>query len=348
MRISPSALASRLESQLDQRYLFFGSEFLLVCEASDQLRQSVRKNGVDDIIRLTAGIDLDWQQFLETSRSLGMFSTKRMIEIRLPTGKPGPEGAKALLTFLKEDHDDIIFVLLLGQIDKRTQTTMWFKEMEQKSTVVEAPTVPQRKLRGWIQERLLSKGLRADATVAEKLAFYVEGNLSAAAQEIEKLCLLLPNKEILTDELLEQCILEQATFSVYQLIDSCLQGTTDRVLRIINNLKRDGSEPILVIWALAREAREMLEMSSQVVQGQKIETVLKRHRVWSSRVRFVRQALERHSESYWQELLGRLSELDQISKGRRVEIGSIWNQLESVALSICGISIPYLPTVRNP
>ena len=93
MRISSSALASRLDSQLDQKYLFFGSEFLLVCEASDQLRESVRKSGVDDIIRLTAGIDLDWQQFLEISRSLGMFSTKRMIEIRLPTGKPSSQGA---------------------------------------------------------------------------------------------------------------------------------------------------------------------------------------------------------------------------------------------------------------
>ena len=105
-----------------------------------------------------------------------------------------------------------------------------------------------------------------------------------------------------------------------------------------NNLKRDGAEPILVIWALAREVREILDMSSKVCQGNQIEAVLKQHRVWSTRVRFVRQALERHSESYWKELLGRLSELDQIAKGRRVEVGSCWVQLESVALSICGIN----------
>ena len=108
MRLPPAALVSRLEKQHDQAYLFFGSELLLVEEASDQLRQAARKSGVDEFIRLTAGIDLDWQQFLENTRSIGMFSTRRVIEIRLPTGKPGAEGGKALLSFVEQDNKDVI------------------------------------------------------------------------------------------------------------------------------------------------------------------------------------------------------------------------------------------------
>ena len=338
MRLPSAALVSRLEKQLDQAYLFFGSELLLVEEASDQLRQAARMKGIDEFIRLTAGIDLDWQRFSENTRSIGMFSTRRVIEIRLPTGKPGAEGSKALLSFVEQDNKDVILVLLLGQTDKRAQTAEWFNEMEKRSTVVEAKAVAPKKIPRWIEERLSSRGLRVEPGVADKLAFYVEGNLLAAAQEIEKLSLLLDNGEILTDELLEKSIFDQARFNVYQLIDSCLQGVPSRALQILTNLERNGTEPILVIWAFARETRAMLEMAMEIRNGQLMQAVLRQHRVWSTRLTFVRQALERHSEGYWRDLLARLSELDQMTKGRRVEVGSSWDQLERVVLSVCGIN----------
>jgi len=338
VRLTPPALLLRLEKKLDRVYLFFGTELVLIEEGSDKLRQVARGQGVDEIARFTSGIDLDWQRFLADTRSIAMFSNRRIIEIRLPTGKPGKDGSQALLSFLEEDREDIILVVLAGHIDKRSQTLSWFKELEKRGTVVEAGAIPAKKIPLWIENRLLSRGVRSEPGIANRLAFYVEGNLSAAVQEIEKLSLLVAKGEVLTVELLEQSICEQARFSVYQFVDSCLQGASGRALRILNVLRRDGAEPILVIWTLARETRQIVEMASEVQHGRSLPMVLKDHQVWSTRVACVRAAVERHSESYWQQLLRRLSEIDQSARGRFVAVGSSWDQLEGVALSICGIT----------
>jgi DNA polymerase-3 subunit delta len=261
-----------------------------------------------------------------------------MIEVRLPTGKPGPLGAKMLVSLLEEDRNDIVLVVVAGRIDKQTQAANWFKMLERKGTVVEATAVPTGNLPRWIEERLLAQGLHPESGVAKRLAFYVEGNLRAAAQEIDKLALLLPPGQALTDEALERSISDQARFSVYQFVDSCLQGVFERALRMLTTLRRDGAEPMLVIWALAREARQLVEMAEQIDGGQSRQAVFRRHHVWSTRTKCVGAALERHTGMYWCHLLAHLAEVDQAAKGRLVTVGSPWEQLERVTLSICGIN----------
>ena len=245
MRLTPDSLPSRLEKGCDHAYLLFGPESLLVDEGCALLRQAARAQGVGEILRFTAGVDLDWQQLHESTRSLALFSSRRMIEVQLPTGKPGPMGAKTLVSLLEEDRDDIILAVVTGRIDKRAQAANWFKMLEKKGTVVEASAVPAGKLPRWIGARLLTKGLRPESGVAKRLAFYVEGNLRAAAQEIDKLALLLPPGQTLTDEILERSISDQARFSVYQFVDSCLQGVFQRALRMLTTLRHDGTEPVL-------------------------------------------------------------------------------------------------------
>jgi DNA polymerase-3 subunit delta len=331
-------LFSHLEKDCDRAYLFFGPESLLVEEGCASLRQVARTQGVDEILRFTAGIDLNWDQLHESTQSLALFASRRMIEVRLPTGKPGSMGAKAIISLLEEDRDDIILVILAGRIDKRTQSANWFKMLERKGTVVEASAVPVAALPRWIEKRLLAKGLCPESGVAKRLAFYVEGNLGAAAQEIDKLALLLPTGEALTNDVLEKSISDQARFTVYQFVDSCLQGVFERALRMLMTLRRDGTEPVLVIWALAREARQMIEMAAQIDGGQSRQTVFRRYQVWSTRTACLGAALERHTGTYWGYLLAHLAEVDQAAKGRRIIVGSPWDQLERVALSICGIS----------
>jgi DNA polymerase-3 subunit delta len=338
VRLTPATLASHLEKRCDRAYLLFGPESLLVDEGCAKLRQAVRTQGVDEILRFTAGVNLDWQQLHESTRSLALFAGRRMIEVRLPTGKPGTTGAKTLISILEEDRDDIILVVVAGRIDKRTQAANWFKMLERKGAVVEAAAVPTGKFPGWIEARLLARGLRPESGVAKRLAFFVEGNLRAAAQEIDKLALLLPPGQKLTDEVLEKSISDQARFSVYQFVDSCLQGVFERALRMLTTLRRDGAEPVLVIWALARETRQLVEMAAEIDGGQSRHTVFRRHQVWSTRSACVGAALERHTAMYWCYLLAHLSEIDQVAKGRRATVGSPWAQLEQVALSICGIN----------
>jgi DNA polymerase-3 subunit delta len=336
--LTPTALLSRLEKGCDRAYLLFGPESLLVDEGCAKLRQTARTEGVDEILRFTAGVDLDWQQLHESTRSLALFASRRMIEVRLPTGKPGTMGAKTLVSLLAEARDDIILVVVAGRIDRRTQAASWFKMLEKKGTVVEAAALPKGKLPRWIEARLLARGLRPETGVTKQLAFYVEGNLRAAAQEIDKLALLIPPDDVLTNEVLERSISDQARFSVYQFVDSCLQGVFERALRMLTTLRHDGTEPVLVIWALAREVRQLVEMAAQIDDGQSRQTVFQRHQVWSSRSACVRAALERHTGTYWCQLLAHLAEVDQAAKGRGTTVGSPWDQLERVALSICGIN----------
>jgi len=338
VRLTPAALLSHLKKGCGRAYLLFGPESLLVDEGCASLRQAARTQGVDEILRLTAGVDLDWQQLQESTRALALFASRRMIEVRVPTGKPGSMGAKTLASLLEEDRDDIILAVVAGRIDKRTQAANWFKMLEQKGTVVEATAVPTGKLPRWIEARLLSQGLRPDSGVAKRLAFYVEGNLRAAAQEIDKLALLLPPGQTLTDEALESSISDQARFSVYQFVDSCLQGDCERGLRMLTTLRREGTEPVLVIWVLARETRQLVEMAEQIEGGQSRQTVFRHHQVWSTRTACVGAALERHTGTYWCHLLAYLADVDQAAKGRGTTIGSPWEQLERVALSICGIN----------
>jgi DNA polymerase-3 subunit delta len=293
---------------------------------------------VNEILRFTAGVDLDWQQLHESTRSLALFANRRMIEIRLPTGKPSPMGAKTLVSLLEEDRDDIILVVAAGRIDKRTQAASWFKMLERKGSVVEAAAVPAGKLPHWIEARLVTRGLRPESGVAKQLAFYVEGNLRAAAQEIDKLVLLLPSGQELTHKMLEKSISDQARFSVYQFVDNCLQGVYERALRMLTTLRRDGTEPVLVIWVLAREVRQLVEMAAELDDGESRQTVFRQHQIWSSRSACVGAALERHTGTYWRHLLVHLAEVDQAAKGRRVAVGLPWEQLEQVALSICGIN----------
>ena len=337
MRSTPTTLASRLKKRLDSTYLIFGSETLLVEESSDQVHQLAKQNGVEEVIRLTAGLDLDWQQFFEMTRSISLFSTKRLIEIRFPTGKLTSEGSKVLLSYLEEKHDDIILLLISGPIEKRAQASSWFKEIDKKGVIVEAANISSKNLVEWIRGRFLSKGLQINPEVAGKLAFYFEGNLIVAAQEVEKLSFLLHDGEEINDDVLNQYISEHAKFSIYEFIDSCLKGSGDRSLRILGHLRRDSIESIVIIWALARETRQLLEMSQQINGGMETHLVLKQYRVWSSRIQIVKAVLGRHHPDYWKDLLIRLSELDQIAKGRRLEVGSIWNNLESMVISISGV-----------
>ncbi|MBO66952.1 MAG: DNA polymerase III subunit delta [Acidiferrobacteraceae bacterium] len=341
MRIKISGLNSELEKGCAGFYLIFGGEPLLIEEACTKLRVSSRKNGAQEILRFTAGVDLDWEHIREITRSLSLFGARRQIEIRLPTGKAGIAGNEILSTLIEEDREDLIVVIIAGRIDKRTQSAKWIKLIEQKGVVVEAMAVNPNLLPGWIQDRLRERDILIESGVSERLAFYVEGNLLAAAQEIDKIAVLLPDGNKLTSEWLDNNICDQAKFTIYQFVDSCLQGATTRAMRMLSGLRRDGNDANMLVWALAREFRQLSQMAREIDQGKSRQSVLRNHQVWSSRISCVGTALARHDKHYWNISLARLSELDQAIKGRRVLVGSSWEQLENIVLSLCGINIDY-------
>ena len=338
MRLAPPALTAQLCKGLARGYLLFGNEPLLLEEAADEIRRQVRSQGGADVLRFTAGVDLDWSELTGSARALSLFVDRRLIEIRLPTGKPGETGSKALVEFLEHSGADTTLVVLAGRIDKRAQSAKWFKSIEQIGVVVEARSPSADQLPQWIQQRFGQLGIKATPGAVERLAYFSEGNLMAAAQEIRKLAVLLDEGAELDEERLEALTEDQARFSVYNLVDAALGADTARAVRILTVLRRAGTETVLVVWALAREARSMAAITGALEAGKSRATVFRSHQVWRSRASCVNAALQRHPADYWPGLLGRLSAVDRIVKGRGTSTGDVWAELERVVLSVCGIT----------
>ncbi len=324
MRINSSALNAQLEKALVGAYVLFGAEPLMLEEAADQIRTAARQAGVDEIRSMTAGVDLDWSELNANARSLSLFSSRRLIVIRLPTGKPGDTGSKAILTYLDENVEDTILVVIAGRVDKRGQSSKWFKSMEKEGLAIEARALTRDQLPRWIEQRLNSQEIVATAGAVQRLAYYAEGNLMAAAQEISKLALVLGTGATLDEKRLDELTQDQARFSVYNLVDTALSGDDIRAL--------------LLVWALAREVRTLEAVSAALASGESQADIFRRHQVWRSRVNCVNAALRRHPYGYWAELLSRLCQLDYVVKGRKSAAGNVWAELEQVLLSVCGIS----------
>ncbi|MDP6313706.1 MAG: DNA polymerase III subunit delta [Arenicellales bacterium] len=338
MRIAPSALAARLAQGFQRTYLLFGAEPLLVEECAQAIRQAARNAGIDEVLRYTAGVDLDWQQVMAGTLAQSLFSSRRLLEIRLPSGKPGEAGARALTEFLATDNPDIILVLIAGRVDKSSQSAKWFKALEAAGVAIEARPLTAEQLPGWIDQRLRAQGLRPSAGAVQRLAHFSEGNLLAAAQEISKLPLLVGAGSSLDEDRLEQLIADQARFTVFTLADAALAGNAARTLRVLHGLRREGVEAVLVVWALAREMRSLAAMADELASGRARADVYRRHRVWRSRTACVGAALARFSAADWSRLLARLARADRALKGRSQVVGGIWVELERVALAVCGIT----------
>ncbi|MDP6951065.1 MAG: DNA polymerase III subunit delta [Arenicellales bacterium] len=337
MRIASPALAGRLGKGLDKVYLLFGAESLLVEESADAIRAAARQDGVDEVLRYTAGVDLDWQQILAAGQALSLFASARLFEIRLPTGKPGDAGARVLTDFLANSDASTHLVLILGRVDKSTQSSKWFKTLESQGTAVEARAVSPAQLPGWIDQRLRAQGIKATPGAIERLAYYSEGNLLFAAQEINKLPLLIDPDRELDENSLESLVSDQARFSVFALVDAALAGNTAYALRMLHGLRREGSEAILVSWALARETRTLYQMALEMAGGADRQSVYQRYRVWRSRMACISAALARLDTGQWRYLLHQLVITDQVLKGQRQAPGGVWAELERAILVLCGI-----------
>ena len=316
MHLKLSALSSHLAQGLAPLYHLFGAEMLLIEEALDEIRRQARAQGYAERIRHTLEPGFDWDKVLADGRSMSLFSDKKIIELRMPTGKPGVGGDKALIDYVDAiAGNDTVLVLIGGAIDKRTRNTQWFKAVESAGVAVECPAIQGAQLPEWIGGRMRARGLRFDAEAAQRLSHFVEGNLLAAAQEINLLALLSPREKI-TTETVEHAIADHARFTVYAFVDACLAGSAHRCTRILQSLKRNQAEPVLILWALTRETRTLCHLSAGVAGGAATGELFRRHGVWSSRTNLVGSALRRLPLLQCQYLLRRLARADLMLKGR--------------------------------
>lgn len=335
MRLRPDQLAAHLRKTLALLYLVFGEEPLQALEAADAIRAAARERGHErDCLTVEAGFD--WNSLRQQACSPSLFAPLRLLELRMGNAKPGDAGAQALSAYAARPPEDIALLITAGKLDWNTQKSRWFAALDEAGVVVAAAPVEPQQLPGWIERRLRSRGLDPVPEAVTLLAERVEGNLLAAAQEIEKLALLADDRE-LTAQAVLAAVGDSARYSIYDFVDAALLGQPERVARILDGLRDEGIEPVLVNWALHQESRRLAMLAFARSRGQALEAALAEQKVWEKRKPLLRQASQRLALTDCQRLLRACARTDRTIKG--AETGSPWNALLANGLRLAGLEL---------
>ena len=330
MRISPEQLASTLGKTLLPCYFVSSDEILLLQETADSIRAAAREQGFSERVRFNADRSFNWGQLYEAAASMSLFADKRIIELHLPTGKPGDQGAKALQEYLQQANGDNLLLLTSPKLDGSTLRTKWVKELQDSKHCgfIQIAEITVAQLPAWLQQRLARLDMSADDDSLAFLAEHVEGNLLAAAQEIEKLALLTTSKK-LDLATVQQAIANSSRYDVFALADAALTGDKARSMRILAGLRGEGQAVPSIAWIIAREVRELSRMGFLLGQGQSLQQVTSR--VWpAARKPLVSQALKRQRPEHWHGLLQLAQLIDEQGKGQSP--GDPWLSLEQLLL----------------
>ncbi len=339
MKISHEQLPRHLKTQFKSIYIVSGDEPLLVQEACDAIRVKARDEGCTERhVWDVANSGFDWQAWLASGRNQSLFSDRQLIELRMPTGKPGNEGGKALRAYAEDVNPDNVLLIVTGKLDSSAQNSRWLKALCAVGMWVTVWPLTLAQMPTWVQRRMAQRGMSASPQAIALLVERVEGNPLAAMQEVEKLYLLYGDGHV-SDEAMQDAVVDSARFDIYALVDNALEGDTSRVVRILARLQEEGVEPALLLWALTREVRGLAMMASALAEGGQMDEVLRKFRVWDKRKAFTKKALLRPGGN-WQELLVCSAAADGVLKGAIP--GDRWDELLSLSLQLAG-----RPVLRN-
>lgn len=345
MRLRPEQLESTLEHSAYPVYLVFGDEALLVEEAADSIRQSSRRAGANEREVWHVEGRFDWSQIKWQEQSLSLFSSQRLIEIRLPSGSPGKEGGEALRRYAANPPIDTTLIIISGKIDTRSQKAKWFSELDKVGVTIPIWPVALEQLPQWITQRMQSRGLHTNRQLSRLIAERVEGNLFAAAQDIEKLALLSSDGKV-DEKLIIDSVADNARFEAFGLMDAVLLGQHTRIPRIISSLRAEGVEILAVFSAINWSLHRIIDMAAKVNAGENIERVFASQKppVWEKQKPMMRQTIQRYDSHTWQLLLHDMSQIDQAAKG--LIQACPWQLLEALCLKAAGISI-HIPILER-
>ena len=335
MRVYPEKLTGALAKQLLPVYLVSGDEPLLVQECCDQVRRAARDAGCSDRELIDAGSPgFKWVDILASASSMSLFAERKLVELRLPSGKPGAEGSKALLEYLDiaASGEDILLIVA-GKIDKQSTNSKWYKALDAAGVTVQVWPVEAKDLPRWLQQRVRSAGMTIDNDALQLLCDRVEGNLLAAVQEVEKLKLLASEGQI-TAATVTGAVADNARYNLFDMTDNALRGNAAASLKMLHGLRDEGTEPAVALWALLREIRTLQRAKSAIDAGQNPQQALNALRVWKNRMSLMQAALSRHSTASLIDLLDQAARVDGSIKGYAG--GKPWDHLENLALALAG------------
>ena len=344
MQLPAAQLSAQLQRGLRPLYTLHGDDPLLQQEAADAIRAAARAQGYTERTVFTvAGAHFDWSAVLAAGGSLSLFADKQLVEIRIPSGKPGKEGSQALqqLAEAAAGNDSALTLVLLPRLDAATLKGAWFAALDANGATVRIDPVERAQLPGWIAQRLQQQGQRvAGGEEGQRtLAFMadrVEGNLLAAHQEIQKLGLLYPPGE-LSFEQVEEAVLNVARYDPFKLAEAVLDGQPARAQRMLDGLQAEGEAPVLVHWALAEDIRALWRVKAAMAEGKPLPMALREQRVWGAREKRFERMLPRLKLEQLTQWLQDAHTVDGIVKGLKDKDWPTdpWQALHRLAMQVC-------------
>jgi DNA polymerase III subunit delta len=343
MEIRLNQLAAHLERALAPFYVVHGDEPLLAIEAGDAIRAAARNAGCGEREVLVVEPGFKWDAFVAANANLGLFGARKLIDLRIPSGKPGVEGARALEACAAHPNADQTMLVTLPRLDRTTQVSAWFSALADAGVSIAVHPLAREELAPWIAARLARQGQRASRETLAFLAERCEGNLLAARQEIEKLGLLLP-EGVLAADAVERAVTDVARYDVFQLSEAWLASDPARALRIIATLEAEGEGIQLLLWQLSEDVHALASVLDATASGTAVATAVRSARVWGRRQAAMERAARRFDSGAIAPLLCALARLDALSKG--IGRGNVWDELRTTALAMAGKPALPLPAMR--
>lgn len=334
MKLPADKLPAQLARQLAPLYILSCDEPLLVDEALTLIRERAAQDGCGERETHVAERGFDWGGLDADLQNMSLFASRRFVELRLPGGKPGEDGARFLTALASRPDTGNVIVLVLPRLDSATSRSKWAGALADGGVWVDLRAPHREQLVPWLRQRLKKVRLKADDEALEILAARVEGNLLAAKQEIDKLALLLDSSKVVTADAMREAVADGARFDVFQLADAALSRDAPRALRILDGLEREGEPAALVLWSLVREVLNVAEIVARTRGGCSIGQAMQEVRVWSTRQQLYERAVRGRGLEDARRLVSSAANAEKVVKGARP--GDAWRALTELVLALSG------------
>lgn len=334
MRLAQAQLESHLKHGLQALYVLAGDEPLAQRECLDAIRAAARAQGFEERTSLTVERNFSWQQLQNYGQSISLFASRRLLELSIPSGKPGVDGSKALVALAAKTIPDTTVVIILPTLERDAKNSTWFNALETQAQTITLNEVDAANLPKWIANRLAQQGQHTGTQTLEFLAHQVEGNLLAANQEVQKLGLLYPQGE-LSDETVREAVLNVSRYDAFQLGEAVLQGDAERTVRILQGLQDEGENAVAVMNPLMWVLRPLVRIKQAEMRGENVNNAMTSARIYGDRQALVKRALSRLSLRQLEAALQKLADIDRTAKG--VMLGDAWLEISRLCFGLARV-----------
>ncbi|MDD4977959.1 MAG: DNA polymerase III subunit delta [Gallionella sp.] len=327
--IDSEQLTRHLEAGLKPLYVVTGDALLLAIEAADSIRSAARKAGYSERETFVVEQYFKWAELRNSAQSMSLFTERKVMDIRIASGKPGIEGAQALQDHVENLSPDILTLISLPKLDKTTQNSKWYSALQKHAVVVQADDISRNALPNWLAGRLKRQGQSAEPATMEFLADRSEGNLLAAYQEVQKLALIYPAGMLSFDQV-KDAVMDVARYDISKLSEAMLSGNAERYARILEGLRAEGTATVLVLWAVSEDIRKLGKVLQAMQRGSNVNSAMREARIWGANLNLIEHAARRFKLVQIERAMLQAARLDKTIKGLRT--GDVWDELLQLGL----------------